>query len=191
MFIGYSRTQKGYVRYSPTDDKLIVSADITFCEDQPFHYSPSTPSPSFPVARPAVPVTTPSLPPLPSPLLAGLPAKDATRTREAAVRRKIGDGDRRGLWNRELEGATGAEEVEESNKGDNTTLNPEKRREMFRALLIDAAWPFLHARTERFADELELFLASGLNIDAYDEVYMHHLENYSSSEASGHGQAAD
>ncbi|KAK8926207.1 hypothetical protein KSP39_PZI018059 [Platanthera zijinensis] len=73
-----------------------------------------------------------------------------------------------------------------SNKGDNTTLNPEKRREMFRALLIDAAWPFLHARTERFADELELFLASGLNIDAYDEVYMHHLENYSSSEASGH-----
>lgn len=78
-----------------------------------------------------------------------------------------------------------------SNKGDNVMLNPEKRREKFRSQLINAARPFLRARAERFADELELFLASGLNIDAYDEVCMHHLESYSSSEASGQGQAVD
>lgn len=35
--------------------------------------------------------------------------------------------------------------------------------------------PFLAARTNRFVDELELFLASGLNIEAYDNVYMQQL----------------
>ncbi|PKA53448.1 hypothetical protein AXF42_Ash012390 [Apostasia shenzhenica] len=60
-------------------------------------------------------------------------------------------------------------------KGDSKQVTPEPRREEFRALLSDAAMPFLHGRTARFVDELELFLASGLNIEAYDRVYMHHL----------------
>ncbi|KAK8937166.1 hypothetical protein KSP39_PZI011771 [Platanthera zijinensis] len=72
IFVDYFRTKKSHVCYSLTDNKLIVSADVTFLEDQPYHYSPSTPSPSSTAARPAVPVTTPSLPPPPSPLLEAL-----------------------------------------------------------------------------------------------------------------------
>ncbi|KAK8925932.1 Dynamin-2A [Platanthera zijinensis] len=59
--------QRSYVCYSPTDNKLIVSTDVTFLEDQPFHYSPSIPSPPSTAARLAVPVTIPSLPPPPTP----------------------------------------------------------------------------------------------------------------------------
>lgn len=47
---------------------------------------------------------------------------------------------------------------------------PEQKREEFRSLLSDAARPFLLGHTQRFFDELELFLASGLNIEAYDKV---------------------
>ncbi|XP_008790986.1 uncharacterized protein LOC103708012 [Phoenix dactylifera] len=47
---------------------------------------------------------------------------------------------------------------------------PEQKREEFRGLLSDAARPFLLGYTERFFSELELFLASGLNIEAYDKV---------------------
>ncbi|XP_010906886.1 uncharacterized protein [Elaeis guineensis] len=47
---------------------------------------------------------------------------------------------------------------------------PEQKREEFRGLLADAARPFLLGYTERFFNELELFLASGLNIEAYDKV---------------------
>ncbi|KAK8961620.1 hypothetical protein KSP40_PGU009186 [Platanthera guangdongensis] len=71
IFVGYSRTQKDYVYYFSTDGKLIVSADVTFFEDQPFH-SPSTPSPPSTTARLVVLVMTPSLLPLPSPLLVAL-----------------------------------------------------------------------------------------------------------------------
>lgn len=35
--------------------------------------------------------------------------------------------------------------------------------------------PFITGRTERFIEELELFVASGLNMDAFDEVYIKHL----------------
>lgn len=52
---------------------------------------------------------------------------------------------------------------------------PETKRQEFVALVSDAARPFLGARTDRFVKELELFLASGLNIEAYDAVYMQRL----------------
>ncbi|MFQ6632702.1 hypothetical protein Gotur_011390 [Gossypium turneri] len=45
----------------------------------------------------------------------------------------------------------------------------------FRIAITEAAKPFLLARTDRFVNELELFLASGLNIEAYDAVYMQRL----------------
>lgn len=49
------------------------------------------------------------------------------------------------------------------------------KREEFKSLVVDAAKPFLTGRTDRFVNELELFLASGLNIEAYDKVYVNHL----------------
>ncbi|XP_021282879.1 uncharacterized protein LOC110415528 isoform X2 [Herrania umbratica] len=51
----------------------------------------------------------------------------------------------------------------------------EAKQDDFRTAVFDAAKPFLLARTDRFVNELELFLASGLNIDAYDAVYMQRL----------------
>ncbi|XP_058082302.1 uncharacterized protein LOC131230409 isoform X2 [Magnolia sinica] len=50
--------------------------------------------------------------------------------------------------------------------------SPEQKREEFRALVSDAAGRFVLGKTDRFVNEMELFLASGLNIEAYDEVYM-------------------
>uniref|UniRef100_A0A2P2KVP6 RING zinc finger family protein n=1 Tax=Rhizophora mucronata TaxID=61149 RepID=A0A2P2KVP6_RHIMU len=52
---------------------------------------------------------------------------------------------------------------------------PESKREEFRAAVSVAVRPFIAARTERFVNELELFLASGLNTEAYDEVYLQQL----------------
>jgi hypothetical protein len=52
---------------------------------------------------------------------------------------------------------------------------PETKQEDVKALVSNAANPFLGARTDRFVNELELFLASGLNIEAYDAVYMQRL----------------
>ncbi|KAH7865635.1 hypothetical protein Vadar_009157 [Vaccinium darrowii] len=60
-------------------------------------------------------------------------------------------------------------------KDQNSPSVPETREETFKALVCQAARPFLTGRTDRFAREVELFLASGLNIDAYDGVYMQHL----------------
>ncbi|XP_078446797.1 RING/U-box superfamily protein isoform X1 [Wolffia australiana] len=54
-------------------------------------------------------------------------------------------------------------------------LPPEDVRKNFKKLISDAARTFLSSRTDRFVDELELFLASGLTLDAYDMVYMEHL----------------
>lgn len=48
-------------------------------------------------------------------------------------------------------------------------------RHELNVLVSDAAKPFLSGRTERFVNELELFLASGLNIEAFDDAYMQHL----------------
>ncbi|PON76374.1 TNF receptor-associated factor [Parasponia andersonii] len=52
---------------------------------------------------------------------------------------------------------------------------PEAKSEEFRSLISDAARPFLAARTDRFVNEVELFLASGLTIEAYDAVYKQRL----------------
>lgn len=51
----------------------------------------------------------------------------------------------------------------------------EAKQEDFRIAVSDAAKSFLLARTDRFVKELELFLASGLNIEAYDAIYMQRL----------------
>ncbi|XP_011092018.1 uncharacterized protein LOC105172335 [Sesamum indicum] len=48
-------------------------------------------------------------------------------------------------------------------------------QEEFRMVLSKAVRPFLTGRTEKFVNELELFLASGLNIDAFDKAYIKHL----------------
>ncbi|KAF5946003.1 hypothetical protein HYC85_016231 [Camellia sinensis] len=45
----------------------------------------------------------------------------------------------------------------------------EAKQEHFKALVSQAATPFLIRRTDRFVNEVELFLASGLNIEAYDK----------------------
>nr|XP_043634617.1 uncharacterized protein LOC122605723 [Erigeron canadensis] len=54
-------------------------------------------------------------------------------------------------------------------------VSPESKQEDFKNMVADAARPFLRGRTIRFVNELEIFLASGLNIEAYDKVYVNHL----------------
>ncbi|XP_010278167.1 PREDICTED: uncharacterized protein LOC104612445 [Nelumbo nucifera] len=49
---------------------------------------------------------------------------------------------------------------------------PEQNQQEFKTAVSDAARPFFTERTERFVNEIELFLASGLNIEAYDKVYL-------------------
>lgn len=55
------------------------------------------------------------------------------------------------------------------------TKEPEKKQEEFRISVSEGARPFLAGRTDRFVDEVQLFLASGLNIEAYDAVYIQRL----------------
>ncbi|XP_061338053.1 uncharacterized protein LOC133284932 [Gastrolobium bilobum] len=52
---------------------------------------------------------------------------------------------------------------------------PEKKQEEFKMSVSEAARPFLAVRTDRFVYEIQLFLASGLNIEAYDAVYIQRL----------------
>lgn len=54
-------------------------------------------------------------------------------------------------------------------------MTPEANQEEFRILVSQAARPFLTGRTDRFVNEVELFLASELTIDAFDKVYVQHL----------------
>ncbi|PNT73941.1 hypothetical protein BRADI_1g04550v3 [Brachypodium distachyon] len=49
-------------------------------------------------------------------------------------------------------------------------ISLENTREEFKSLLSDAARPFLLGRTSRFVAEVELFLVSQMNIDAYSRV---------------------
>nr|XP_028945758.1 uncharacterized protein LOC114820042 [Malus domestica] len=55
------------------------------------------------------------------------------------------------------------------------TTAPEEKQREFQESTCDAAGPFLAARTNRFVNEVELFLASGLKIEAYDAVCMQRL----------------
>ncbi|CAN6303074.1 unnamed protein product [Urochloa humidicola] len=59
-------------------------------------------------------------------------------------------------------------------------ISPEKRREEFRTLLSDVARPFLLGRTERFVTEVELFLASNLNMEAYNKLRVQRFRESSS-----------
>ena len=52
---------------------------------------------------------------------------------------------------------------------------PDIKQENFKTSVSEAARPFLIGRTDQFVNEVELFLASGLNIEAYDKVYMQQL----------------
>ncbi|KAL8211320.1 hypothetical protein R6Q57_005757 [Mikania cordata] len=54
-------------------------------------------------------------------------------------------------------------------------ISPELKQEEFKTIVVDAAKPFLRGRTHRFVNELEIFVASTLNIEAYDKVYVNHL----------------
>ncbi|CAD6340112.1 unnamed protein product [Miscanthus lutarioriparius] len=60
------------------------------------------------------------------------------------------------------------------------TISPEKRREEFRRLVSDAARPFLLGRTERFVTEVELFLVSNLNMEAYNKLRFQRFRESSS-----------
>ncbi|KAL4578071.1 hypothetical protein LXL04_014186 [Taraxacum kok-saghyz] len=61
------------------------------------------------------------------------------------------------------------------NERRDSRISHEIKQEGFKSMVADAAKPFLRGRTERFVKEVEMFLASGLNIEAYDKVYIKHL----------------
>lgn len=67
-------------------------------------------------------------------------------------------------------------------KRDHTSRNirAEKRREELKNLLSDAARPFLLGRTERFVKEVELFLVSNLNMEAYNKLRIQRFRESSS-----------
>ncbi|KAF5183570.1 RING/U-box superfamily protein [Thalictrum thalictroides] len=87
------------------------------------------------------------------------------------------------VWlKREIQALTQEEDVDvvvyhilgsiESFTRQNKREHSKRTIEDFKALIFDAAMPFLIGRTKRFVNEIELFLVSGLNIEAYDEVYL-------------------
>ncbi|TVU44466.1 hypothetical protein EJB05_03909, partial [Eragrostis curvula] len=59
-------------------------------------------------------------------------------------------------------------------------ITGEERREEFKTLLSDAARPFLLGRTERFVREVELFLVSNLNMEAYNKLRIQRFRDSSS-----------
>lgn len=70
--------------------------------------------------------------------------------------------------------------LEKEHTSSRWTTSPEKRREEFRRLVSDAARPFLLGRTERFVAEVELFLASDLNMEAYNKLRVQRFRESSS-----------
>ena len=80
VFLGYSRTQKGYQCYSPSTRRFYISADVTFFEDTPFFASPTTSSSTTDVTDSQVipiplfhPIFEPHVSTLSSPQLQGNP----------------------------------------------------------------------------------------------------------------------
>ena len=79
VFVGYSRTQKGYRVYFPDTRHYMTSADVTFHEDSPF-FSPPSPSPTLiatfpPPSFPALVVTVDPYPSVsPPPLFLSSPS---------------------------------------------------------------------------------------------------------------------
>ncbi|KAI3922995.1 hypothetical protein MKW98_013529 [Papaver atlanticum] len=71
--------------------------------------------------------------------------------------------------------------VRSSQRECSSDITPEQNRQEFKALISEAAKPFLTGRTEHFVNEVELFLCSGLNMEAYDEVYLESLSSVTSS----------
>ncbi|XP_055816773.1 uncharacterized protein LOC129886215 isoform X2 [Solanum dulcamara] len=65
-------------------------------------------------------------------------------------------------------------------------VTPQAKQEEFKIMVSEAARPFLTGRTDRFVNELELFLASSLTVDAFDRVYIQHL-GWKNSEMVGEG----
>ncbi|KAL7613825.1 uncharacterized protein LOC111909671 isoform X1 [Lactuca sativa] len=61
------------------------------------------------------------------------------------------------------------------NEPKGSKISAELKQEGFKRMVVDAAKPFLRGRVDRFVNEVEMFLASGLNIEAYDKVYVKHL----------------
>ena len=65
VFVGYSRTQKGYRVYLPDQRKYLVSADVTFSEATRYFTSPLSPSTAPPASSP--PPLSPTFPSPPDP----------------------------------------------------------------------------------------------------------------------------
>ncbi|CAN4111164.1 unnamed protein product [Withania somnifera] len=69
-------------------------------------------------------------------------------------------------------------------------VTPQAKREEFKIMVSEAAKPFLAGRTDRFVNELELFLASSLTIDAFDRVYIQHM-GWKIPEMVGEGEVGE
>ena len=67
VFVGYSRTQKGYRVYFPDTRRYMTSADVNFHEDSPFFSSPSpSPTPTAASPPPGFPPSVVTVDPCPS-----------------------------------------------------------------------------------------------------------------------------